>query len=926
MKQPMRRLAFCLLSASALLSGCSPEKPEALIRSAKGYLEKNDGQAALIQLKSALLKDGNSAEGRFLLGRTLLDEGDAVAAEVELRKALALAYPDATVLPVLARAMLRQGKHQKIIESYSSTVFAAPIAAADLKTSVAAAYTRQGSREQAAAALDLALSAVPGYGPALLERAKLKADQREFTAAFALIDQTLAKTPNSYEALELKGDLLLFAKADTTGALDAYRQALQVKRDLVSAHASIVSIHMSRHDIPAAKAQFAEMKKVLPSHPQTILVQGQFALLDGDFKTAKEISQQLMRVAPDNVQVLTLAGIGELRSGSALQAQKLLFQAMQLAPSLPGPRRLLAQTYLRLGQPAKVLETLAPLLEGSGTDAGTLSLAGQASLQSGDIKSAEAQFAQAVKLNPADTASRTALAIAQFSKGNVDRGFSELQQIAPSTTSTLPDLALVSAYLRQRNFGAALKAVDELERKQPDKLGAANLRGMVQLMSKDLAAARQSFERVLVIDPANAQAAVSLAAIDLTEKKPEQAKIRLDKLLSVDRANVQVLLTVARLQAAAGASNDEVVGLLVNAVKLNPTAVAPRLSLIDFQLRNKNIKAAISAAQDGVDAVPDSPQLIQALAKVHLAAGQPNQGISALNKLVALQPKSPQPLLDLADTYLAQKDTAAARGYLKRALRITPDYLPAQRRLIVLEIAAGQRQEALAVARTVQSQRPKEAAGYWLAGDIETAAKNWDAAIAAFRAGLRVSSDSDLAVNLHVILSSAKKPAEAEKFTAEWVKDHPQDGRFLNYLGDVALTQHNYAAAEEKYLAVIQLQPEHAAALNNLAFATSQLKKQGALGYAERANALQPNLPAFMDTLAVILADEGQIAKALVLEQRAVDLEPLNYPIRLNLAKLYIKAGETGLAKTELDRLAKLGKKFSAQAEVSQLVSTLYRP
>jgi len=41
------------------------------------------------------------------------------------------------------------------------------------------------------------------------------------------------------------------------------------------------------------------------------------------------------------------------------------------------------------------------------------------------------------------------------------------------------------------------------------------------------------------------------------------------------------------------------------------------------------------------------------------------------------------------------------------------------------------------------------------------------------------------------------------------------------------------------------------------------------------------------------------------------------------LAKLYIEAGDKASARIELDRLTKLGDKFSGQAEVGELVKTL---
>jgi predicted Zn-dependent protease len=78
-----------------------------------------------------------------------------------------------------------------------------------------------------------------------------------------------------------------------------------------------------------------------------------------------------------------------------------------------------------------------------------------------------------------------------------------------------------------------------------------------------------------------------------------------------------------------------------------------------------------------------------------------------------------------------------------------------------------------------------------------------------------------------------------------------------------------------------------------------------------------------MDTMAMILADAGQLDKALELEKKAVALAPDNDSLRLDLAKLHLKAGDKKLAKSELDRLAKQGDKFAGQAEVGELLKAL---
>ena len=82
---------------------------------------------------------------------------------------------------------------------------------------------------------------------------------------------------------------------------------------------------------------------------------------------------------------------------------------------------------------------------------------------------------------------------------------------------------------------------------------------------------------------------------------------------------------------------------------------------------------------------------------------------------------------------------------------------------------------------------------------------------------------------------------------------------FTIYLGDNALARKDYAGAEAAYRLVIERQPNHVASLNNVAWLMARAKKPGALTFAEKANELQPNQPALMDTLAVALAAEGSM-------------------------------------------------------------------
>jgi putative PEP-CTERM system TPR-repeat lipoprotein len=916
-------IALPVLLAAFVLVGCADESPEKRIASAKEYLQKKDTKSAVIEIKNALQKNPELGEARYLLGSTLLAEGNVVAAEVELRKALAAKHPDVVIVPDLARSMLMLGQAKKVVDEFGSTRLGQPGADASLQTTLVAAYAAVGKPEQAQAALNAALAADAQYAPALLISARQKAGTKDFDSALAVVEDVVTREPGNTDAWKLKGDLLLYTKNKPDDALAAYRKALEVNPKYGPAHFAVLNLLMQQGKLDDVAKQLEQLKTFAANNPQTKYFEAQLAYQKKDFKRAQEVVQPLLQQAPNNAQLLQLAGAVELQLGAVAQAEIYLSKATQLAPQLAPARRLLIATYLRSGQSAKALTALNASTGKDGIEPALYSLAGEVYLQNGDAKKAEEYFAKALKLDPDNARKRTAVAITHLASGQTADALGELQDIAASDSGVTADLALISAHVRRKEFDKALAAIDKLEAKQPDKPMAANLRGRIHLAQKNNAAARKSFERALAIDPNFFAAAASLAALDVADKKPDDAKKRFEALLAKNPKNGQALLALAQLAAVNNAGKDEVAALLTKAVDANPTDVAPRLLLIDLYLRNKDNKQALATAQSAVTAVPSSPELLAALGRVQQVSGDLNQAIATYSKLVALQPLSPVPHVRLAEAHVANKDNKAAEQSLRKALDIKPDFLEAQRGLIILAVQAKMYPDAIKLARTVQEQRPKIGLGLMLEGDVNVARKDWPAAAAAYKAALQLDAATELATKLHAATIQAGKVKDAEQFAATWITAHPKDARFSAYLAEAALGRKDYAAAEKLYLGVLQIQPDSALALNNLAWVTLKLQKDGALAYSEKANQLAPQQPQFMDTLAMVLSAKGEHAKAIELQTRAVALQPANNALKLNLARIYVAAGDKARARTELDALAKLDGRLPIQSEVAELLKTL---
>jgi putative PEP-CTERM system TPR-repeat lipoprotein len=912
-----------MMVAVCLTLGACGKSETDVISSAKAHLDKRDVKTATVELKALLQKTPQSGEGRYLLGRALLESGDLAGAEAELNRALENKYSDEIVAPVMAQVLYSQRQYRKLTDRYAKFEVADAQAATTLKVILGLAFAAQGQKDEAHVAIKRALEIKPDSVDANVAQARLLASDGKADDALKQLDGLLAKVPNATDALQLKGNLLQQTKGDLAGAVQVYRKALEVRSDLPEAHAALIAAAFAQRDVDGAAKQLEELKKVLPNHPQTKYFEAQVAFAKGDFAKARELVQPLLRAAPEHAGLLHLAGATEFKLNATAQAESYLSKAIQVAPNFAGARRMLAQVHLRARQPSKVQVVLKPIIDSGHADSESLSLMAQAAAMLGDTKSADEFFARASKLKPDDTRIRAAQALGQVSRGNADTAFAELENLAAGDKGSAVDLALISAHLQRNEWPAALKAIDALDKKQPGSAIAPNLRGRLLLQQKDLAGARKNFEMALQRDPKFVAAAAALAALDFNDKKPDAAKARFETLLKVDPKNAQAMLAMSELSARAGDKPEVVLKWINDAIAAEPSNPAARQVLVDHHLRVRDFKTAAAAAQAAVVAIPNNPDLVDKQARVLLAAGDAQQAMTSFSRVTQLRPESAQAFLNLGEAQLGANDLDGAARAARRALELQPAMPAAQRLSISVAVKQQRWKDALAVARDMQARQPADSAGLLVEGEIELEQKNYDAAIAAFRKACAMASPGQGPARLHAALMLAKRDAEAAKFVDSWAVSHPKDGLFQYYLGDVALGKNDYPAAERRYNEVLKLQPEHALALNNVAWLMVQQKRTGAVALAERAVKAAPNQPPLMDTLALALAAESQLPKAIEVQKQVVAMAPQAPSFRLNLARMLVQSGDKAAARTELQALEKLGIAFAGHTEVADLLKKL---
>lgn len=405
------QLKIALAAATlASLAACGGKSEAEAVDSAKALLAKREYGPAMIELKSALQRSPNSSQVRFLMGEALLAQGDTAAAEVELHKALDLGFDENKVVPLLARAWLIGGKNKELVQTHAHTALRDANAQSQLSAALALAYSQLRMTKEADASIAAALDAAKDNPFTLLAKARILAGGGKSDEALATADKVVAADSTNGEAQMFRGLLLYYAKQDPAGAIQALEIAAKNPQEVLRARPMLISIYIRQKKLDKAKAELDALKAAYPGKGQTLYMEAVVAFVTEDYKRCNVLAEQLLRAAPSNTLFLILGGASDLHLGKFIAAESKLGKVVQTVQGAKEARKLLAETYSRMGQPEKALSVLRPMLEEGKPDAEVLALAGQAYLYLADAKQAQAMLTAASTLKPEDLKLRTSLA------------------------------------------------------------------------------------------------------------------------------------------------------------------------------------------------------------------------------------------------------------------------------------------------------------------------------------------------------------------------------------------------------------------------------------------------------------------------------------------------------------------------------------
>lgn len=882
--------------------------------------QRGDLKGAAIELKNTLQAAPGNAEARYLLGRIHFANGDYQAAEKELKKARGLGVKDGGLDPLFARTILMLNQPQRMLDEVKDS----SSDEADSKAAVLALRARAHLmlQDSAAAEKDLADAQllVVDHPEALATRAMLAMTRNNLDESMALTDQALAKANQRADLWVMKGDLLRRAKRNEE-ALAVYGKALAGEPANIPARVASAQLHLGENALDKAEAELQELHKHAPNNVMGRYLEAYLEFRRSHFAEADGKLQDVLRSAPDFLPGQLLAGAVSFAQGNREGAKSHLNKVLEAAPQHPLARKLMAATLADLGEFGSAKDILGSF-DSTGSDPVLQTLRGEIALRQGDYAEARKQLEKMEGDSSRNPKYFADLAASRMGSGDEAGAIQALTKAAElDTTSTKPDALLVSTYLKEKRFDEAFKVVDKLAKERPHDPLVENLRGSIHLSRNDKTQARAHFSKALQIDPGYFPAASNLALLDMMDKDIRAARSRFEQFLKQTPGESRAWLALASLDARA----KNQAGYLKNleqAKRTDSKNAQAHLMLVRYWLDKKDAGKALSAAREALDAT-GRPEFLEFVGLAQVMQHDNVNALSSFKRWAEISPNSPLAHFRLAQAQIADNDKATGLSELDKALALRPDFTEASISKALLLSQMGRSVDAIKIARSLQASAPKAAAGYLTEAEILFADKKYLDAGRLFAKAAQIAGHGQSLGRAYQAFVAGGQAAEGEKILDQWLKAHTNDVAVRHVLAQGQLNSKRWKESAENYRILIRANPRDLTAYNNLAWALGELKDSEATVVAEQAIRLAPNDAAVQDTYGWLLAGAGQAAKGLPYLRQALKSQPDAAEIRWHLAATLAKTGDVRSAEVELDRLLASRAVFPQEPDARALLQKL---
>ncbi len=916
------RNGFLIFMISLLFACSSDLSGDKDVDKAKGYLAEGKSNAAIIELKNALQKNGNNQEARWLLGAEYFNKGLYADAVKELSKARELGRSDEDVLPLLSQSLLNVGG--KDILQGLSTDNLSDSARSYILASQGMSKLRSGEGiEKSSILINQAVDA-SATAFALEVKARLMgaSSRGDWGAVRQQLQKVFEVDPNYAPAWSLQGDIE-FQSLNLTLAEQAYTKAINSGNLRLEDYYKRALVRLQMEDLEGATKDIDFLAKRAPKSPSTHYVQGIIHMRNGNIKeaiTAFDVAQNNEDRFPMSLFYLATAHNME---GNFEQAEGFAYRFLAIDPDNEPGRKLLAAMKLQQGENVEAETLIRPVIENNGEDVNALNILASALLKQGKTKDGVDVLAKISELQPDSPEAMTKLAAGLLASGDTSGGLERIEaalKLDPSYEQA--GLVLVSTLIKQKDFDGAIKIVDEFEQKNPNSAAHHVLHGQVYMAATRVDDAKAAFEQALVVAPGDPVVSQSLALLAIQDKDFDLARSYYLKVLDHHSDYLPAMLKLAALADVQG-DTEEMVKQLEQAKNAHPKEVQPRVMLARYYLTQGEPEQVPILIGELDPSLKNQPDVLNVVGLSYLQRKEFFDAKVTFQKISTQRRDAPQPHHNMGLSYLGLGEKSKAELEFEKALDISPSYIQPRIEVVRLLLARKERDKAienLSILKELASENPEvlqlDAARARLDG-------NQKEALSLSKLAFEKSPTTRNMLVLAQQNWAMGQKQEAQNILENWLKEHPKDVLARLELADMHLGKSEEAKARDEYTRVLEIQKDNTLALNNLAWLLRDKKPKQALEYAQQAVDQSEQSPLTMDTLAVVLFKNNESVKAQRTIERALEKLPNNPSIKYHSAMINAVAGDKAKAKKYLTELLSGKNEFPERKEAEALLKTL---
>jgi putative PEP-CTERM system TPR-repeat lipoprotein len=478
----------------------------------------------------------------------------------------------------------------------------------------------------------------------------------------------------------------------------------------------------------------------------------------------------------------------KLANPNAAEAE--LFAAHWRGANEANAAPLMAQAMLEMGQLGDLLKNVPAGSRPPKLESQVRSYRGMAALGLGDIKTAGAMFADAIRLDPKSpmpVAGQARALLEQGRYGAARQKADAALKIDPHNGEAIDVKAL--SFAAEGNFDAAVRQLDAAIRSNPQNLRAlldrANLelqRGKADLAERDIAAVRR-------VAPGSGLALLLQAFIDAEKGNYKEADGIFDKLRGIMSNFPAAYLVGAQVKLKLGQTEQAEAYLKKYIAQAGDQPKAyEMLGLI--ALKRNNYESAIASLEKANRLAPNSPEILGMLGQAYVAHGDLDKAKLAFDQAAMRAPGDASLATRQALVDFASGDTDAGLSKLKNVFKNGKGNILAGPPLVLESLQSGRVNDAADAAQALLAHNPNDAAYQELAAAVKMAKHDFSGAETLLHALLQknpglTSARRDLA-QVYMLTNRA---ALARKLYRDQLAAHPGDIDSMAALANIALQQ-----------------------------------------------------------------------------------------------------------------------------------------